>query len=126
MRHSTWFFGLLLVMAAPCAYGQMGKNVMIQAGSGEGRALDAVNAATDPAEKLQLIEQFAAEFGKGDLEIVADDLYVNYYLSVKNYDQAFEYGEKLWAIDPDNFQNGVNLVRAAQERGDAARLFTYG
>lgn len=126
MWNSRLFVGLLLAVSAPAAFGQMGKNVLIQAGTPEGTALDKVNAASEPAQKLPLIEKFAEDFGKGDLEIVADDLYVNYFLAVKNYDKAIEYGEKLWAADPDNFQNGVNLVRAAQEKGDAARLMTYG
>jgi len=104
----------------------MGKTVIVQAGTPEGSALAKINDTSDPAEKLSLIEKFAEEFGKGDLEFLADDLFVNYYLSVKNYDKAMEYGEKLWALDPGNFQNGMNLVRAAQEKGDAARLITYG
>ena len=126
MQHSRWLLGLLLAITAPCGFAQIGKNVMIKAGTPEGKALDAINAAGDPAEKLQLLEKFAAELAKGDLEIVADDLFVNYYLTAKNYDKAFEYGEKLWAVDPDNFQTGINLIRAAQEKGDAARLISYG
>lgn len=126
MRNTRVVFALLLLLTAPCAYAQIGKYVPIQAGSPEGHALDAINVATDPAEKLKLIEQFATDYGKGDLEIVADDLFVSYYLSAKNYDKVFEYGEKLWVADPGNFQNGVNLVRAAQEKGDAARVFEYG
>ena len=47
------------------------------------------------------------------MAIVVDDTYVNYYLAAKNYDKAFEYGDKLFAIDPDNFANAVNMVRAA-------------
>ena len=58
--------------------------------------------------------------------IVADDTYVNYYLTTKNYDKAFEYGDKLFAIDPDNFANSVNMVRAAAEKGDSDKLFSYG
>ena len=63
---------------------------------------------------------------QGDMAIVVDDTYVNYYIAAKNYDKAFEYGEKLFAIDPDNFANAVNMVRAAQEKGDSDKLFSYG
>ena len=126
MRNSALLIGFLLAVSTPAAFGQMGKTVIVQAGTPEGSALAKINDTSDPAEKLSLIEKFAEEFGKGDLEFLADDLFVNYYLSVKNYDKAMEYGEKLWALDPGNFQNGMNLVRAAQEKGDAARLITYG
>src|SRR5208282_217012 len=62
----------------------------------------------------------------GDMAIIADDLYVNYYIAQKNYDKAFEYGDKLFALDPDNFANAVNMVRAASEKGDADKLIAYG
>ncbi|PYU06473.1 MAG: hypothetical protein DMG33_07825 [Acidobacteria bacterium] len=119
MRNSALLVGLLLAVSTPAAFGQMGKTVIVQAGTPEGSALAKINDTSDPAEKLSLIEKFAEEFGKGDLEFLADDLFVNYYLSVKTHDKAIEYGEKLWALDPGNFQNGMNLVRAAQEKGDA-------
>ena len=46
--------------------------------------------------------------------------------AAKNYDKAFEFGDKLFALDPDSFSNGVNMVRAAQEKGDIDKLFSYG
>src|ERR1700719_19391 len=60
------------------------------------------------------------------MAIVADDAYVNYYIGAKNYDKAFEYGDKLFALDPDNFSNAVNMVRAASEKGDVDKLMAYG
>ena len=60
------------------------------------------------------------------MAIVADDLYVNYYIAQKNYDKAFEYGDKLFALDPDNFANAVNMVRAASEKNDNDKLTAYG
>lgn len=108
------------------AKAQLGKIVIIPAGSEADHQLAAINAATDAAEKLALIDQFAAAQGQSDLAIVADEQYVNYYISAKNYDKAFEYGDKLFALDPDNLPNAVNMVRAAQEKGDTEKLFAYG
>jgi tetratricopeptide (TPR) repeat protein len=51
---------------------------------------------------------------------------VNYYLAQKQYDKAFEYGGKLFAIDPGNFQNAMNMIRAASEKGDVEKLLAYG
>lgn len=132
MRRDTVFIGLLFVMAwlvlcaTPPARAQIGKYVPIPAGSDADHALTEINAATDPAQKLALIDKFAANIAQGDMAIVADDLYVNYYIAAKNYDKAFEYGDKLFALDPDNLANGVNMVRAAQEKGDTDKLFSYG
>ena len=132
MRRRRIFLGPLFVLAwlflSPIAptYAQIGKYVPVPAGSDADHALTEINAATDPTQKLALIDKFAANIAQGDLAIIADDLYVNYYLAAKNYDKAFEYGDKLFALDPDNFSNGVNMVRAAQEKGDTDKLFSYG
>ncbi|HVH50088.1 MAG TPA: hypothetical protein VM781_00355 [Candidatus Bathyarchaeia archaeon] len=105
---------------------QIGKYVPVSAGSDADRAMAEINAASDPAQKLALLDKFAAGPGQGDMAMVADELYVNYYLAQKQYDKAFEYGDKIFAIDPGNFQNVTNMIRAASEKGDPEKLLTYG
>ena len=129
MKRITWIIGVfaLLVFAAHPASGQtIGKYVPIPAGSDADHALTEINGAADPAQKLALIDKFSSSLGQGDIAIVADELYVNYYIAQKNYDKAFEYGDKLFALDPDNFANALNMVRAASEKGDADKLMAYG
>ena len=105
---------------------QIGKTVMVAAGSEVDHQLNDISAATDPAAKLKLIDAFSAAHPEGDLQILVDEQYVNYYLSAKQYDKVFEYGDKLFALDPDNLSNAVNMVRAANEKGDPDRLFAAG
>jgi len=135
MRRDTWRNrGLVLAALLLSAFAfagvtaanaqTIGKYVPIPAGSDADKALIEVNAATDPAQKLTLIDKFAST-AQGDMAIVADDLYVNYYIAAKNYDKAFEYGDKLFEVDPDNFNNGINMVRAASEKGDTDKAFAY-
>lgn len=128
MWHSRNFLGglLLLAITAGPACAQFGKGVTIPAGSEEDHQLSAINAATDPVQKLQLIDAFAKAHAEGDFAIVANEQYVSYYLDAKRYDKAFEYGDKILTLDPDNFSNAVNMVRAANEKGDVTRLFDYG
>ncbi len=114
-----------LLIAAKPATGQIGKYVPVPAGSDADHALSEINSTTDPTQKLTLIDKFAGS-AQGDMAIIVDDLYVNYYIGAKNYDKAFEYGDKLFALDPNNFSNAVNMVRAAQEKGDSDKLFSYG
>jgi tetratricopeptide (TPR) repeat protein len=114
------------LLAAVPLRGQLGKAVIIAAGSEVDHQLNDINAATDPAAKLKLIDAFSAAHPESDLQILADEQYVNYYLNAKQYDKAFEYGDKLFALDPDNFSNAVNMVRAANEKGDTDRLFAAG
>jgi len=116
----------ILFSAGMVSAQQIGKFVPVSAGSDADRAMSEINAASDPAQKLALIDKFAAGPGQGDMAMVADELYVNYYLAQKQYDKAFEYGNKIFAIDPGNFQNAMNMIRTASEKGDAEKLLTYG
>jgi tetratricopeptide (TPR) repeat protein len=115
----------LLAILAPACHAQLGKNILIPAGSEVDRQINAINAA-EPSQKLQLIDEFSKAYPDPDYQIVADEQYVNYYINSKQYDKAFEYGDKLFALDPDNFQNALNMVRAANEKGDMDKLFSYG
>jgi tetratricopeptide (TPR) repeat protein len=116
---------MLFTFLTPVCHAQLGKNVNVPAGSEADHQLSAILAA-DPSQKLPLIEEFAKAHPDGDYPIVADQQYVLYYLNAKQYDKAFVYGDKLFALDPDNYENAVNMVRAASEKGDGDRLFLYG
>ncbi len=116
----------LFVSLAPACHAQLGKNVVIPAGSELDRQLKDINAATDPAQKLSLITAFAKANADGDVAILVDEQFVNCYIGAKEYDKAFEYGDKLFALDPNNFNNAVSMIRAANEKGDSERTFTYG
>ncbi len=130
MPRTRWLIGIFFFVgcsANAALAQQIGKIVPVQAGSDADHAISEINAATDPAQKLALIGKFAEGAGKeGDYPILANGLYVDYYLAQKNYAQAFEYGDKLFALDQDNFQNAINMVRAASEKDDADRLISYG
>src|SRR5215467_11193786 len=129
MQRFKWFtLAAILLGAGNLAMAQqIGKYVPIQAGSDADHALNEIKAAADPTQKLALIEKFAEGPGKeGNYPLVANGLFVDYYLAQKNYDKTFEYGDKLFALDPDSFQNAINLVRAAAEKGDVDKLSCYG
>lgn len=116
---------LFAVFCAPIGRAQLGKSVAIPAGSEADRQLSAIYAA-DPSQKLALLDEFSKAHPETDFQIAADEQYVVYYINAKQYDQAFEYGDKLFALDPDNYTNAVNMVRAASEKGDGDKLFAYG
>jgi tetratricopeptide (TPR) repeat protein len=122
-----WLLVVSAVLLSPQpARGQIGKMVVIPAGSAEDHALAAIAAAPTNAEKLALLDKFAAEFGKGDMAIVADEQYVAIYAADKQYDKAFEFADKGLAADPDNYGIAYGAFRAAQEKADVEHEFRYG
>jgi tetratricopeptide (TPR) repeat protein len=122
MRRCVILVGLSVLCAATAA-AQMGKSISVAAGTPEDKELNEINSATDPAQRIALLDKFSIEHSTGDLALMADQIYVNAYLEQKNYDKAMEYAEKALAIDPDAFGTAVNLVRAAEGKGDIATLF---
>ena len=125
MRRAFFFVVFLFVLAWP-ARAQIGKQPMVRAGSPEDRALREIDAATDPATKLELLDKFLADYGQGEMALLAYERYVAHFVSVKDYDKVFAYSEKALTIDPDNFSFAYTLVTAAAEKGDAAKTFDYG
>jgi len=124
VRNLTIRLAFVFFLAAPL-HAQLGKTIIIPAGSEMDHQLAEINAA-DPAQKLKLLDAFSAAHPDADAQILINEQYVNYYIGIKQYDKAFQYGDKLFALDPDNFSNAVNMVRAANEAGDTNRLFAAG
>src|SRR5579863_6358125 len=116
---------MFLVLAITTS-AQFGKSVSVAAGTPEDKALAEIYAAPDGPNKIALLDKFMADYGKGDLELLGDQLYVQSYLAQKEYAKVYEYGDKVLALDPDNFSTAVIMVHAAEEQGDSAKLFAAG
>src|SRR5260370_39618447 len=90
MRQTKWLSGAVFLLgcsAFPVFGQQIGKFVPIQAGSEVDHALTEINGATDPAQKLALIDKFAAGPGsESDKALAVDGLCVDYYIDPKKYD----------------------------------------
>jgi len=124
-----WLLLAVLLLALRAAAGpqlQLGRRIQIRAGTPEDRELAAIHAAATPEQKLALIEQFAREHPEGDLALLANQLFVETYAALKDYDHVFLYGDRVLAADPENLTVATALVAAAQAKGDLDRLFGYG
>src|SRR5579885_84013 len=124
-----WLLLAVLLLALGAAAGpqlQLGRRIQIRAGTPEDRELAAIHAAATPEQKLALIEQFAREHPEGDLTLLANQLFVETYTALKDYDHVFLYGDRVLAADPENLTVATALVAAAQAKGDLDRLFGYG
>lgn len=117
---------ILLLLSAISTHAQIGKTVAVNAGTPEDKALTEIYAAPDNPDKIALIDKFISDFGKGDLELLGEQLYVNTYLAQKNYAKVYEYGDKVLKLDPENFPTAVSMVHAADEQADIAKLYSAG
>jgi tetratricopeptide (TPR) repeat protein len=116
----------VLASIASTADAQIGKSVSVAAGTDEDKALSEIYAAPDGTAKIALLDKFMTDFGKGDLELLGDQLYEQSFLAQKNYAKVYEYGEKALKVDPGNFSTVVILIHAADEQGDTQKVFSYG
>ena len=105
---------------------QIGKTVAVAAGTDEDKALSAIYAAPDGPDKVAMLDKFMTDYGKGDFELLGDELYVQTYSAQKNYPKVLEYGDKVLALDPDSLSTADSMARAATETGDTQRLYTIG
>ncbi len=125
MRKILLLFGFAVVGALPVS-AQLVHSMNVQAGTPESKSVQEINATTDPAQKLALIDKFEADFGKGDYAVVATQLHIDYYLDSKNYEKAVEYVQKQFEIDPYNFYAATHLLRAESELHDDQKVFAAG
>jgi hypothetical protein len=116
----------LASLFAGAARAQLGKRVMTTAGTPEDKAVTEIYAASDPAAKIALLDKFMADLGKGEFELLGDQIYVATYLEQKNYPKVYEYGEKVMKLDPNDFGTLAKMVQAAGEAGDTAKVLDFG
>ncbi|MCL6480640.1 MAG: hypothetical protein K6U02_02835 [Firmicutes bacterium] len=105
---------------------QIGKQVIIRAGTEEDARLQQIQKATDSTEKIRLLEEFLEEFGDSDAALVACEMLISEYMAANNPAKVYEYGQKALELDPDNFAVALNLFRTADQQRDLERLFGYG
>jgi tetratricopeptide (TPR) repeat protein len=125
MRRCIFLLVLFVVAALP-ALAQIGKTPFVRAGTPEDKALREIDETSDAAKKLALLEKFLGEHAQDDLALLAYERLIAHYVAAKDYDRAFDYGEKALAADSENFSIAFQLLRAAEEKQDTARIFGYG
>jgi hypothetical protein len=125
MQRWMVLMGILLSVSIT-ASAQIGKSITVSAGTPEDKALTEIYAAPDGPEKVALLDKFMADFGKDDMELLADQLYVQTYLAQKNYAKVYEFAGKELAVDPTNLSAAVAMVHAAEEQGEVKKLYDAG
>lgn len=124
MRRITLFLAVLLLAASASA--QLGRQPLVRAGTPEDKALAEIDGSADSAARLALLDKFLAEFGQTEMALLAYERYIAIYVADKNYDKAFEYGERALQSDPENLGVMVTMMRAAVDMGNTAKALEYG
>jgi len=122
-----WIFLPIILLCVVCvAQAQIGKRVVVQAGTPEDKALQEISATSDPATKLQLLNKYLTDFAGSDAVLAGYEIILAQYQGEKNPAKVFEYADKALGYDADNFNIAFTALRAAQEAGDTAKLLQYG
>ncbi len=91
----------------------------------EGELLSQIRSETDDAKKLALLEQFAAQYSDhGAVTWVYEQL-IAAETKAGAYDKAFDYGEKLLAIDPGDARSAHAALKAAEAKRDAEAIIKW-
>ncbi len=117
MRLTIVVLGALALAAAASA--QRHKLESINAETPEGKVLQSIGLEQDPAKKLALMEQFAAEHGKHEAAgWVLSQMQVA-YTKAGNQDKTIEAGEKLLALDDTDIEAAYANLKAAEAKKDS-------
>jgi tetratricopeptide (TPR) repeat protein len=125
MKRSPILLAAFFVLAT-ATRAQIGKSVSVAAGTDEDKDLAAIYAAPDGPDKIALLNKFVTDHPAGDMALLADQLYAQTYLAQKSYEKVYEYGDKALTLDPDSFSSIILMIHAADEQGDAQKLYALG
>jgi tetratricopeptide (TPR) repeat protein len=85
----------------------------------DGKMVDSIQKASDPAQKQALLEEFVKTYPSSNQAGWAWGQLQASYLQGQQYDKALEAGEKSLATDPDNTEVAYNNLKASEARNDA-------
>lgn len=106
--------GAALALAAGCAAWGQG----FDPNTPDGAMVAQIQAASDPAQKQTLLEQFVEKFPTSKQAAWAWGQLQADYLQAQQYDKAIAAGEKSLAADPDATEIAYNNLKAAEGKND--------
>jgi hypothetical protein len=117
-----------LAIAVLCAVpllSQQRRTPVINTGSPEGQAIQAFTKETDPAKKIDMMNDFLAKYPDYDASPWVTSLVQAEYLKAGNFDKALATGDALLAKNPDDLEAAYNNLKAAEKKSDADAVVKY-
>jgi len=114
---------LSLLLAAAAAAQR--HRVTINTETPEGQLLQQIGEQEDPAQKLALMEKFAAQYPKHEAIAWVYAQMVPVCAKLNQFDKALEAGDKLLALDPGDLETAHLALKAAEAKKDPAVLIPW-
>lgn len=116
MKAIATLFALTLAVAPASA--QCHKLAEVNATSPEGQLLQKAGLEEDPAKKLALQEEFAAQFPQHEAAGWVDEQLLNAYVKSNQADKALAVGDKLAGMPPECVEDAQQTLKAAEMKKD--------
>jgi outer membrane protein assembly factor BamD (BamD/ComL family) len=107
-----------LVLAGGSGWAQCHKIGEVNTASPEGQLLQQAGQESDPAKKLALLEQFAAQYPQNEAIGWVYEQMLDGYMKTNNADKALAIGEKLDSIPPECVESAHLTLKAAEMKKD--------
>jgi hypothetical protein len=116
---------IVFVICTAAALGQRHKIEEINAEKPEGKLLQQIMQENDAAKKTALLDQFSSEFPKDESTPWVLEQLQGMYVKANDGDKVIAVGDKLLALDPDDPEAGLQCLKAAETKKDAASIKKY-
>jgi tetratricopeptide (TPR) repeat protein len=116
---------VILVAFSLSAFGQRHKLEEVDSEKPEGKLLQQCIQENDAAKKAALMEQFAGQFPKAEQTAWVLEQLQAYYVKAGQPDQIVTAGERLLAMDPDDPEAALQVLKAAEAKKDVALIRKY-
>lgn len=114
-----------LIAFALTAFGQRHMVENVDTEKPEGKLLQQIMQETDQAKKPAMLEQFLEQFPKHEGTAWVLEQLQGIYAKSNQFDKVIAAGEKLLALDPDDPDAGLQCLKAAEAKKDAALIKKY-
>jgi hypothetical protein len=107
-----------LALAAAPGWAQCHRLAEVNATSPEGQLLQKAGLEEDPAKKLALQEEFAAQYPQHEAAGWVDEQLLNAYVKANEADKALAVGDKLAGMPPECVEDAQQTLKAAEMKKD--------
>ena len=115
---------ILLALGLP-AIGQRHKIEEINAEKPDGKLIQQIMQENDAGKKTALLEQFTSEYGESKDTPWALEQLQAAYVKAGETDKSITAGDRLLTLDPDAAEAGLQGLKAAESKKDAAMIRKY-